>query len=925
MKFLKRTIFLFIAFLLPTMLFSRSINIGSKEQIYWDKKKNVIDLKNQKINKNIQINTVAKTSNISLIGVNDDDWIYYVLNNSTGDYFIQWEMTDLGIPFESIGFDEENNAFHLQASNKNYWYLINENELINNDNNYKYDINVTFSITRNPNNLNDIEENKKKFYLKANYSNGTSGTYIYLNKYSRKNTPTIEKVEFYGSSDNLFKITINEEGKQHYYFFDANTNTWPLNFDMDNSFCVKKENYFFYKNYFNYSFSSDEKYFYNKLYNFWNGGEEYNVWKETIDNKSVFLTKQNYLVFVDFHNFLSLPTFYKTKLKIDNLNPENQILQSDDGGFYFLATDYPLILYKFNFQEKNNIEVINDNTKKIYVANEHFFVTLNKDDELVIGSKYSQYQISIKAEITVNSFIENNCVYLDKRNFVLDINNKEISSVKLNNKIYPSDEENSHHWEINIFNEEFKEITNFVLTIKTKLEQEINFKFQIMEDYLPQINVSDLISENKIQHYVFKEENESIIDGYENESNVVVNINDFVVKEATINSNHILLNTNYILNNTTLKNEINIVDKFGKKWNETIFISNDDLNLKKYWYETNEGINNAKKLKAMNYSDDDIKELNAIQTNKLIPFLEETFNLSNIDPLKSNFVFLEVLKEIGKDVEKWYRSKIPIDRISLNDKKDKYSDPKEKSLEEIVKQSFVSSFNKTYQTKFTVDDFLFSFKNENDFIKNNNDIVQVNSNSLKVIGELSFNWNYYCMEWIDLRTFVDENISFKSFKTILQENFNYYFQNLTKNKKRKYSFRKIKQTMKEITVSSINEYVDSDEYKQFYSQDFNNEIAKINLNDIKIKFQGISEKTLIKNIKTFSITLEGSKNSLLTNSVEIDDLSNPIYGFKDYLTPILIVSVIFLLIIFIIVFIFLIKRKKQKEEFLIKEEFNDEL
>lgn len=900
------------------------INEINNEITILTKSKNIKDFDDKDMSvfnnvKNYQL--LAKTKKISIIEIflkNNDDVQYYVVNNITGDYFLQKEMTNTKLLFNINGFDEVNDAFHFTNENQNYWYLIKTNEFVKNNNNYKFDENITFKIDENGGWTH-------QFYLEADSSKRGFLAKQILKKetWDIGKDPKITSIH-HSRRDNLFTIegSLTKKGQIFTYSFNADQMTLtPGVFNHQ----VRIGYDLFYDNYFQYIFGSDGLHYYQYLYNFQVNN---NSWTEAINDKYAFIDNQGNFNFLKINNYSSDDySIYNTNIQANET--KNQIMQSNDGGFYFLDK---YNLKKYNFNNKK-IEVLNDSTKEIFLANEEFFVTKSTDNKLIVGSKFLQYGVKILPVDNLNSFIENDIFYFDNKNFIIDIDNSNVNSITLNNKRYSSI--SIHHWQINLSDDDFIDENNFILELKLISRDKVSFEFKIVENYFPMLEMETINTKEKIKKHVYDDNGfdntESIIDGLYSSSESEAWINDSMIENVFVNGVKEEQGVKYKVDNSAPFYKVKIIDKFGKENNEKIYIN--DKEPTKYWYDDVQGKENYIKLQKLGYLDEDIDNLNAFETRTIVPKLDDVFDLDMVDIRRPEYE--ETITAIGEDVKTWYGSQIPINRLTLNYNKNKKGELQEKTLKEIIKESFIKNFNHFYKEDLSLLDFDFTFSAKDKGLINfsSDTLTACGTDTNKVVGSLVFEWGFEALEAVSLLDFDDSSHFDVKYDVYLGRNINSYLNNLSDNQKNTFKFKDIKDELDQIALDTMNEYINSKDY-DFYHElgfDFNNENGTVREGELQISWwedpfsnKSPDPETLIKDIELFNIDLSGSETSFLLQEATIRNVGNPIYGFnipdpdipdKNSLTMLWIILGMILMMLLILVLYFLIKRNKDKKEY----------
>ncbi len=890
-------------------------------------------------NKDLAISSfkeIAKSKTITIIKLvfkDNDKPQYYVLNNHTGNYFLQKEMTDWGLNFKNIGFDRENNVFHFRSeggdSHNNYWYLIDKNQFIENENNFRYYDNITFSIRHKSGWTNH-------FYLESHHSSDKNDEHkssqeIESQFWDIGKNPTLQSENYLSKGDNIFKVSGMCDKKHSFsWFFDAETNKFISTNEINNNLMQIKGNYFFYDDYFTYGKRDEhnqpsEHINFKYLYNY-SKTDDFS-WRETIDDKSVFIDQEGYYEFVDFQNFNHEPKIIPTKIK--SFNQKNSLSQSDDGNFYLLCEEKQLL--KFEFENDNHVDALNLNTSEILTANEEFFASISTQDKLIIGSKFFQYGVKINqtSPLSVNFFIDKDVFFLNSKNFILDIQNQDINVVKLNNELLLPLEVDNHHWQVNLASDEFKEENNFTLSLKTIYKKTVTFDFSIIESYLPEIEMEETPTENKVDRFVYEDETDGLVDGYYSKYESTIKIDDPLIEEVFINDSPIDQNDEYKLDELGRKNYLTIIDKFGKSWEEKIYINYD---VKKYWYETDRGKENFSKMEKLGYSEKTIKSLTASETAETILKLDDVFDLDTI--IVYDRKWNDTIDEVERDILEWYGSRIPINRITLSYQKNKDGIKQDKTLKEIINDSFIKRFNKNYSLNLNYNDFTLEFLTGDDLVhKDNAGVTTRGTSTHKVVGSIEWGWSAYTLEWVDLRELVDWIYNYKE---PLQENIDSYMNTLSDHQKDTFKFKDIEENLNTIVVSSLNDYVRTEEYSQYSNRDFDNKMATIRSDELKIEWvyipfnsndiKEIDPNIFIKDIKVMELKLTSVPNSLVTEQMQMSNIENTVYGFHidhhdedddekgSWMGLWITLGLIGIIILFFKIFL-LIKRSKQKREY----------
>ena len=915
-----------------------------------NKNKDIVDLDYESIDFD-NLNILVKNEDITIFQyINNDHFDYYVLNNQIGTYFKQEEMSQYNINYKMVGYDEFEKVFHFRNADdshdysENYYYKIKTNEFIQSSNNYQYDDNVDFVISK------DSGWNVK-YYLAIEHSKDSFSDWeIYLEQqtWNYGSDPYINSIHNYNNGIWYLEILTNPHSTSWHFLIDLESQRYIRTgiIDAATDLVAIKGNYALYSDnsivYFeynenNHSVSEIEEYKFSES----NLISKNNGLNYLINDSGIFkVGNQNYLV--NFNNYIELPTIIKLNL---NTNLEYEFKQSDNG-FYYYLDDEGNFGWVDEFGNINEI-YINSDLDSIISANQESIVILNDEGKIESGNIYHHFGISF--DKNVNYFYDEkiqNKIYLDGTT-TIHIDNDLIKYVWVDNSgnlIEPIDP-NKGIWEIDL--RTFDE-NNIKLGWELYSGEKYYYEIEIKENYMPVIEISTGYEGNLDKNVYYEEgyeKNAGLVDGYYSKYQKSLKTSDFYIDKIKIDDKEInnmdgdldeIENGSYELDNSIRFNEIEILDKFGKDW--TYHIYNYDNGLIKYWYETKIGIENIYKANELGYNANQlVKSANAVESYNYSIALDETFDLIRVDDdefIRNHNSQTDFIDESG------YNARIPINQyyadssiIGVSD----YNGNTNLSLRMWYEHWIIDNINDFYglnlvygDVKFVFDENLVNENEEKMNLENQMGHFEATSQGIesgRVIGQ-SGSWTdtgkffqYIPLSDVNSEQYQKEldinlEIAFGGFSN---DNFNYYD-----------TFGLINDEFNQIIYDTLIEFENqmgsSGSYYGFNLDKVDEEIMSINNLEFKYYDQNgmrIDSETYLRDISSVSINIVFEENSIFINNnqtienvnLEYFEFNNPIIGeinSPNWMAFGISIGIIIFLILFAFMIWFLENKRKEK-------------
>ncbi len=875
-----------------------------------------------------QLRLIVKNRQVSLLKNWDG---YWVLNNQTGTLKPQTQMNETSETtlLSLYGYDAQNKAYHfMDYHGQNYWWKWDINLFIKNENNYLFDEKIEFSIERKPGMT-------VKYYLKALYSSDGHTQKILLDKqwWNIGHDPHISRINHTSYSDNIWYIFISTKNDSHdqIWFFDAESEEfWEETDEIEKGFIAKKGQIKFYSDYFVYR---EHKYYFKESNNLDFGQNDNAIWRDNIDNKSWFVNRNNELMFVDFNNFNREPLVYDSGFELKHT--DMKIQQSDDGGYYFINDKGGLV--KWNFA-KEKVEFVNDNSMFLLIANEEYFVSKDNHNQIIKGSKYLQYGIKLE-ENRARIFIEDDVFYFDDNNFKIRIENSSFRRVEINGQFVIPEIGNEDVWIIDASIFKDSELT---LKLIDWHENTIRIKLKIKKDILPKIIVKELSSEKQLERWVYVDNEVGLVDGFASNYRTIASISDDLVSEVWMNHTKINDWSSFELDDRNFFDALMIIDKFDKNWNYHIY--RKTFEPPKYWYETERGIENAKRLESCGFNEKAIRNFNKIESEKYSVKADDVFDLSAIRVDDPDFV--STMRIFWNEINNWYGALLPYGRINLNLTKDINESEKGENLKIAMEKAFIKGLNKWfgdgsgelnhYNTPLTINDIDWNFQiTDNETISKDDLYKKMILNGInqdedtRVTGTFSLTifiggeiW-----EWIELSDF-SRDWDYYELSDNVEHKFADYFQNLSEEMKRNATLGMVRGDLEEIILEQFNLFLKSGKYNSCWigPVNFATELTTLKSNEIDIEFYAEDEEELNK-IENLNLKISSPEGEVITiGNVKWENMGNYLYKYGWGKSPdnfllswqeiflfVMIGILILLAVFFVVMQIF--RYRKQKHEF----------
>ncbi len=854
--------------------------------------------------------SVRETNTYSIIKKEYSNVFYFInlwtLEVSSYEFGEEWRFTGINSKDE-LRFVQ----YCYDYSNKDFLYFnIYNQKIVKTKNNLASDSNarVEFKL---------VHKNAVKFYLNDELL-GTldfRGTYLYKFKQTSGNFyddyVSFDAVDGYGGLIDRIYIDLSEEKIYH----DG---------PVDDVFSIG--NYEILVNYFEIKIFDEE----NKLILSEDG---HNYPKNYLDGtKPLFSRKNDKFHFYDFENFENDTNWtYQTNYEIYHQDNILNIYQNNKGD---LVIDYKKYgdsnsRYRLEIREREDIngnliwleknsEIDVDN--QLLISNDLYKVELIDNQLQVIENG-----IKIK-EANFNYFYEDATYYLDTKDFVFDLDNNKWYQVLVNGNYIVPDKDGIYHLD-------FNNVQTNVINLKLKTSTyTTTIHFKVIKDYMPSIKVMvPTLGYKEVDRMIYETYDGSLVDGYYSMNQMVIDFSrDNMIKSIEVNDDPFVNWETDLYVPKEPKTWIKIIDKFNKKWEYKIYYQNRaDLI---YWNsdaanpsESIRGQKNTLIANELGYLNYQINRMNAYESETLTNRIEnKVLNLDDMFTQK----FEPVSDFVENKITEWYGARMPINRLSLNNRLDVNGNDTGKTLKEVIEPAYIEGINQTFGNGIEFDgvidtsDIAIKFiANANELLNENNDVVVVkaikSNTDAKVIGEYRTSWGRIAFEYIDLGEFDAPGVIYDE-----------YLKNDLDNLLKEYTdepikWNQIEKQANEVVINSINRFVNSDDNNiSPDNANFNTELATLKANEIWIDWNFLQDID-VNEIEKIDVTIRTYPNGLAINSVNLK-IDNYLYGysypalphqFQDNLIPIIIIFSFVVLLILVITIISIARYQKDKWKF----------
>ncbi len=294
--------------------------------------------------------------------------------------------------------------------------------------------------------------------------------------------------------------------------------------------------------------------------------------------------------------------------------PQSGFFLKQNNNLYYInpsSLPYPILIMKTDWEPKffSSKLLILEDDHKLYPLDWSFLKT-NTNEPFFYLPFDNQYYWS-----TNSDFI----LMIDKNNSPFLNNVLNISNVKVNGSIISSLNDNQT-WKINLlyFLDKINP-TPIEIEISCSLlgnETTIAFAFLILKDYLPKMEIRDVINNRILSSKVYIDAEQNLYDGYVAKNNTLITFQEFFLIDALFindkqhEDNTLLIQPNQI-------NHLKIIDIFGQTWQYRPVFSKTQAGFEDFW--TSElGQNLKPKALEDGYSEEQLEKLNAHQIIHLI-------------------------------------------------------------------------------------------------------------------------------------------------------------------------------------------------------------------------------------------------------------------------------------------------------------------